>query len=185
MKMINTKTGIVILLILAAALSRLFTVMPNFTPIGAIALFAAAYFSSRAVSYIIPFVAIYLSSLVLNNVVYSSDEFIWMGANFPFQVAGFSLIVLMGSRTLRKVNVASILGSAFAGAVVFFLVTNFGSWIIDYGNIYPNNFSGLMAAYAAGIPFFKNTLMGDLCYSTILFGSYALLKARLPQLATS
>jgi hypothetical protein len=58
--------------------------------------------------------------------------------------------------------------TGFLTATLFFLITNFGSWINN--PIYPQNYMGLMASYAAGLPFFQNTLLGDLSYLAILFG---------------
>ena len=46
---------------------------------------------------------------------------------------------------------------------------------------YPKTVEGLMACFAAGIPFFWNTLAGDLFYVTVLFGSYEVVKQRYPR----
>jgi hypothetical protein len=70
--------------------------------------------------------------------------------------------------------------AAIAGAVVFFLVTNFGSWLAF--DTFPKNPAGLLACYAAGIPFFINSLLGDLFYSAVLFGGLAFAEASFPTL---
>ena len=74
----------------------------------------------------------------------------------------------------------NVLGAAVTSSVVFFLITNFGSWIDGHG-LYPMNFAGLMECYAAGLLFYKNELfgsfffnsvMGNVFFSTVAFGLY-------------
>jgi hypothetical protein len=66
--------------------------------------------------------------------------------------------------------------------VLFFLVTNFGSWLFQPVPTYPMTAAGLGAAYVAGIPFFQWTVLGTLFYAALLFGSFALLRQRVPAL---
>jgi hypothetical protein len=67
-----------------------------------------------------------------------------------------------------------------ASSVLFFVLTNFGVWAFDA--LYPKTLEGLMACYVAAIPFFRNTLLGDLSYTVVLFGGFALLERRIPVL---
>ena len=67
-----------------------------------------------------------------------------------------------------------------AGSVLFFVWTNFGVWA--FWNLYPHTLEGLVACYTAAIPFFRNTLLGDVVYSTALFGGFALAERFLPVL---
>jgi hypothetical protein len=55
--------------------------------------------------------------------------------------------------------------------MVFFLVSNFSVWLES--GMYPKSVAGLLACYAAGLPFLGNTVFGDLFYSAVMFGSYA------------
>jgi hypothetical protein len=66
------------------------------------------------------------------------------------------------------------------GSTLFFVFTNFGVWLGS--SMYPQTWAGLVECYVAGIPFYKNTLAGTLFYSAVLFGGFALLRQRLPQL---
>ena len=77
----------------------------------------------------------------------------------------------------------TIAGAALASSILFFAVTNFGTWAT--GEIYPPTLAGLAACYVAAIPFFQNTLAGDLFFSALLFGGFALLERRLPLLRTA
>jgi hypothetical protein len=70
--------------------------------------------------------------------------------------------------------------AAVAGSVSFFIITNFGMWL--FSGFYPLTPAGLAACYVAAIPFFQNTLAGDLFYATLLFGGFALAERALPQL---
>ena len=61
---------------------------------------------------------------------------------------------------------------AVVASVLFFLVTNFASWL-DPQMGYPLNLTGLMECYWSALPFAKNTLVGNLVYSVLFFGGYA------------
>jgi hypothetical protein len=92
-------------------------------------------------------------------------------------IAGLSVL---GFGLRGRVSALRIGCYSLAGALIFFLVTNFGVW---YGSaFFPQTASGLMAAYVAGLPFFQNGLLGTLFYATVLFGGYELLKQRLPEM---
>jgi len=78
------------------------------------------------------------------------------------------------------VTAPRVLGSALGASVLFFLITNLGCWP---GNpSYPQSLEGLGLCYAAGLPYFRGTLMGDLFYSGVLFGAFALAQRRFPAL---
>jgi len=68
-------------------------------------------------------------------------------------------------------------------SIIFFLVSNFGTWMS--GMMYPKTGAGLIACYTAAIPFFQGTFISDLVYTTVLFGSFELVKKyyTLPRLA--
>lgn len=187
---IQLRFGIISLMILAAALSRLLPHPYNFTPIGAIGLFGAAHFSRKYLAFLVPFLALWLSNLLLNNVVYANmypelygEGFIWFGSTAPYVYGAFVLIIGLGFLLLRKVKVTNLLVASLAASVLFFLVTNAGVW---WGSpMYTKDFASLMAVYTAGIPFFWNTLLGDLFYVGVLFGGYAWIKQQVPALQTA
>lgn len=184
---IPLRTGLIFLFIFGAAFSRLLPHPPNFTPVGAIALFGAAYFSRKHLALLLPFAALWISDLFLNNVVYArlypewQDHFQWFGS--PWVYAGFGLIALLGFGLLQKITLPRLLGASVGASILFFLVTNFGAWI---GNpAYPQTSAGLFAAYAMGLPFFWNTLAGDLLFTAVLFGAFEWAQRRLPALNLS
>ena len=179
----SLKPGIIALLVFFAALSRLLPHPPNFTPVGGMALFGAAYFSRKYLAILIPLAALWISDLLLNNLIYAKaypefySGFAWFGNAAVY--LGFILISLLGFILLRKIRPISLLGASISASVIFFLVTNFGSWLAN--PLFPKTTSGLLAAYTAGIPFFWNTLFGDLFYTAVLFGSFALIQQKFLQ----
>lgn len=181
---IDLKAGVLILMIFAAAFSRLLPHPHNFTPIGAISLFGAAYFSRKYLAFVVPFLAMWFSDLLINNVVYAQmypeyySGFSWFGN--PAVYLSFALIVLLGFVLLQKVTPLRLLGGSLSASLLFFLVTNAQVWLVS--PTYPNTGAGLMAAYAAGIPFFWNTLLGDLFFTGVLFGAFAFFQHRFPVL---
>ena len=177
---INLRFTVLVALILLCAFSRMIPHMPNFSPLGAIGIFGAAYFTKKWQAFLIPIFSIWLSDLFINNVIYSQNngEFTWFYSGFYWQYFTYLLIPLVGIFIFKKINPQRVIAGALTSSLIFFLVSNFGCWI---GNpIYPQNFAGLVASYVAGIPFFNGTLLGDLCYSGILFGSFALAQYKFP-----
>jgi hypothetical protein len=172
-------------LILLAAMSRLLPHLPNFTPVGAMALFGAAHFSKKYWSFIIPITALWLSDLVLNNTILAQwyDGFVWFTEGFLWIAGAFVLIAALGIKALSTVTPLRLLGSSVLASFLFFAITNFSVWAS--GTMYPKNMTGLLACYGAGLPFFWNTFAGDLFYVTVLFGTYQFAQSRLPQLKTA
>lgn len=165
-------TGVVLL----AAAARLLPHPPNLTPIGAMALFGGVQFGARKAAFGVPLAAMILSDLVLALTLYG-----WaVLPSRPFVYAGFALYVCLGHLARRRYSVWTIGGAALSGALLFFVITNFGVWLL--GGLYPRTLAGLGACYVAAIPFFRNSLLGDLLYSAILFGGFALAQRRFPGL---
>ncbi|WP_432714600.1 DUF6580 family putative transport protein, partial [Pedobacter sp.] len=159
--------------------SRALPHFPNFSPVAAIGLFGAAFFSRKWQMLLIPIAATWLSDLLLNNTVYAAyyPSFTWFYPGFYWQYGSYLLIILLGIVIFKKVNVNSMIGGALMATAVFFLISNFGVWMGS--STYPQNFSGLMACYAAGIPFLKGTLLSNLFYCSVLFGTFSLLQRKI------
>ena len=155
-------------IILIAALSRLLPHLPNFTPVTAVALFSGAYLSKRF-AFIIPIAAMLIA-----------DFFIGFHSTMWAVYLSIFLITLMGMGLASRVKIVTLLGYALASSLLFFVITNFAVWI---GNpYYSQDLSGLATSYIAAIPFLSYTLMGDLFYTGILFGSFYLVHSRFPKL---
>ena len=172
------RIGVLAALVLLAALSRMLPHPPNFTPIAGMALFGAAHFSRRWMAFLVPLLAFWLSDLFINYGYF--QEIIWLPGWSLWTYGPMALIVLLGFFALKKVSPARVLGSSLGASLLFFLVSNFGVWLVS--STYPLTFAGLMSCYVAGIPFFGNTLLGDLFYCAVLFGGFALAQRQVPAL---
>ena len=171
----NTKFAISALLIILAASTRFLPhSIPNVSPIAGMALFGAAYFNRSALGLIIPLLALFLSDLVLNNTVlreyYPQIGFIWITSIWV--MLGFVAVWAVGRFGLKKVSVPTVLISSITGSLVFFLVSNLSTFLET--TLYSKDFSGLMTCYAAGLPFLKYTFIGDLAFTSVIFGLFAI-----------
>jgi len=166
----HARLAAIFVAILVAAALRLVPHPPNFTPIGAMALFSGAYLGRRgAVALAAPLGALLLSDLVLG-----------FYRGLPTVYFSVALIVLIGSFALRRTTPIRIGAAALASSVLFFVVTNFGMWLSS--GFYPRTLAGLEACYVAAIPFFQNTVAGDLFYATLLFGGLKIAELLVPRL---
>jgi hypothetical protein len=155
--------------IVGAAVLRLVPHPPNFAPIGAMALFSGAYLGRRGLAFAAPLGALLLSDAIIG--FYAGMEFVY---------ASVALIVLIGWAVRARVSPLRVGAAAIASSVLFFVITNFGTWLSS--GMYPHDAAGLAACYIAAIPFFQNTVAGDLVYAALLFGGFALLEDAIPKI---
>jgi hypothetical protein len=153
--------------ILAAAALRLVPHPPNFSPIAAMALFSGAYVGRRGLAFVAPLAALLLSDAVLG---------FYRGMSFVY--GSMMLVVVIGWWLSSRRTPLRIGGAAVASSVLFYVLTNFGMWL--FSGFYPRTLAGLEACYIAAIPFFQNTLAGDLFFTTLLFGGFAIAERLLP-----
>jgi hypothetical protein len=165
----NTRLIALLSAILVAAALRLVPHPPNFTPIGAMALFSGAYLGRRALAFVAPLGALLLSDLVLG--FYHGMATVYVST---------ALIAVLGMLALQHRSALRIGSASIVGSLLFFAFTNFGMWW--FSGFYPHTLAGLEACYLAAIPFFQNTLAGDLFYAGLLFGGFALAERALPAL---
>ena len=162
----------IVTLIVAAALSRLLPHPPNFTPVGALALFAGTYLADKRLAFVIPLAALALSDAILG-----------FHLLLPLVYGCFALTVCLGFGLRKRVQLAGLATRVLAASVLFFVVTNFGVW--ELGTMYPHSIPGLISCYVAAIPFFRNTLLGDASFTALLFGSFAFAERVIPALRES
>lgn len=170
-----------LLLILFAALTRLFPHYPNFTAIGAIAIFGGSVIKNKKFAILLPLGALFLSDICL-QLFTSVKGFYGKGQIFIY--ASFMLITWLAT-FIRKKNVANIAFAAVWSGLLFFITSNFGEWL--FSTLYPRTLAGLAEGYLAAIPFyngeifgsfFLNTIMGNLFFSAILFGAYYIMERK-------
>lgn len=165
----KTRVITITAIIFALAIFRLLPHLPNVSPVAAMALFGGAYFADKRMALIVPFVALFVSDLVLG--LHNSMIFVY---------AGFALTVVIGFQLQKRVTLTNTAFAVVVSSVLFFLLTNFGAWMTS--GLYAKSAAGLMQAYAAGIPFFQNSLLGNAVFAAVIFGGYHLLQKNITAL---
>jgi Family of unknown function (DUF6580) len=141
---------------------------PNVAPITAIALFGAAYFKDKALAFVVPMLAMFITDLLIG-----------FHETMIFVYFSFILVAFIGFALSKKITFTNVLISGLASSAVFFLITNFGVWLTIPG---PKNLATLMVVYELGLPFLRNTVLGDLVFIGVLFGGFEWIKSRVPAL---
>jgi hypothetical protein len=154
----KNKQNLLIVFILITVWFRLIPHPPNVTPITSLALFSGLMFQKRWLGVLVPLVAMFLSDIVLGFGMIS----LWV-------YSAFIMITILGW-FLNQMNVKSILLSS----IIFFIVTNFGVWFMDY----PHTIQGLVMCYTLAIPFFGYSIIGDLFWGFVIKYSYKLTENR-------
>jgi hypothetical protein len=140
--------------------ARLLPHAPNFTPVAASALFAGAVLGSRALAFIVPLAAMLLADSVLG--FYDWHVMIAVYATISVPAA-------LGILARRSAAPWRLLPLAAASSVIFFVTSNWAVWM--FSGIYPRDVSGLVTCYVAALPFFQNSLAGDLFWTATLFAA--------------
>lgn len=158
----NIVTTIVILLSVTSIFLRLLPHAPNFAPIGALALFVGVY-TTRRWLFLSPLAVMFLSDVFVGFYDWKTMFVVYLG---------FLAYVLIGRIVKDNKSIFTIIGGTFAGALLFYLTTNFAVWA--FSGMYPHTLQGLILCYEMALPFFRNTLMGDIFYVGVFVGSYEL-----------
>jgi len=166
---LGLRTVVVLSMILMAAVLRIAPHPWNFTPVGAMALFSGALVRDRRLAFLFPLLALF-----------AGDLFVGFHKFMPVVYASYLVNVAIGLSLRDRRTAPRVAALTLAGAVQFFIVTNFGVWAI-LGS-FPRTAAGLLTCYIAGLPFFWNTLAGDALYAALLFGGFALAERLLPAL---
>ncbi len=152
-------------LVVGGVISRLMPHPWNVTPLSALGLFASAYLGYRY-SAVIVFLTMAVSDL-------------WLGFyHWPIMLSvyvSFMVPVIFGLFMRKRRTAALIMASTLGSSFIFFLVTNWAVW--QFGTMYPHSLTGLLESYTMAIPFFKNSLLGDIFYTGLFFGAYELFRA--------
>lgn len=160
-------------LILAAALSRLVPHPYNVSPIAAMALFGGSVLSNRKAAIGVPLAALLLSDLCFQWFTQTPGFYGW---GQVLDYAAFAAIAMLGM-TMRSRKAGWVLGYSLLASVLFFAVSNFGTWLFAAGVApYTHDVQGLVNTYVLAVPFFGNTVAGDLFYNGLLFGAFGLIR---------
>jgi hypothetical protein len=155
-------------------------VLANYSAVGAIAMFGAAYFNNNVKAFSFPLLTLLISDLILSATFYRnySSGFLYEGWYLVY--GAFALMVLASKLIIKNVNVASVVAAAIATVFIHWIVTDLGVW---YGSaLYPQTLSGYWMVLEAAIPFELRFFDGTLGYSVIMFGLFEYLKSKYPAL---
>lgn len=172
-------------MILFAAFTRLLPHYPNFTAVGAIALFGGSTIKDRKMAFLLPLAALLLSDICLELFTPISGFY---GLGQLFVYGAFILITWLAG-FMKKRSVVNVAMAAVASGLIFFIISNFGVWLLS-GTFYPKTLQGLLACYWAAIPFYQgnfsgsfllNGIVGDLFFAGLLFGIYSLIEQKVAE----
>lgn len=179
MKLTKSTWLVFIVLIIVASLYRVWEGRPfGFAPQIAMALFAGSVIKDKKLSFLVPILSMFFSD-ILYQILYLQDltelkgfyEGQWL--NYIL----FAAITVIGF-FINKNRIGHIILGSLAGAVFYFLASNFFNWLgggLDINNQpYPKTFDGLMSCYTAALPFFRGSLLATLFFNGVFFGVYYL-----------
>ncbi|NMB47908.1 hypothetical protein GYA13_00470 [Candidatus Kuenenbacteria bacterium] len=158
----KNKLLIASILVVLGFICRLFDYPPNFSPLGAIAIFAG-FFLARNRFFLIPVIILVSSDIFLGFYDWRLMASVYLS---------FVLISLIGLYLKKHYHWWAVGLGAFAGSLLFFIITNLAFWY--FGGFYSLDLAGLGSCFTLAIPFFKNTLIGDLFFTAVFFGIYSL-----------
>jgi hypothetical protein len=145
-------------LIILAILFRVLPHPPNFTPLAAIAIFSGAIFSKKWAA------CLPLTAMIISDFIIGLHPLVWV------TWGSFLVIAVASNRILQSIKLLKIVGTSLGASFFFFVTTNFGVWLQH--QLYPASLAGLIDCYYNALPFFRNTLLGDLVFSAAIFGTY-------------
>jgi len=140
--------------------ARLAPHAPNLTPIAASALFAGAVLRSRALALAVP-----LAAMVISDLVLGWHDWRVMGVVY----AALALPAVLGIWGRARAAIV-LVPLALSSSLLFFATTNFAVWA--FSGMYAHDLHGLMHCYVAALPFLQNTVIGDMFWTTLLFGAW-------------
>jgi hypothetical protein len=159
-------------------LSKIIPHGENYSAIGGLVIFGGFMFGRKRNFLIITVLSLYIVDFFFNNfihpeyfpnksgLIFFDDYMIWV-------YLSYLLIILLSSVSLKKFSYLKLMFTSLGGSILFFLITNF-AWLYTTPQLYPRDFSGLIASYTAALPFFRGSLISDLVFSFLIFGVYDL-----------
>ncbi len=161
---------IALVLILAAAVSRVLMYPHNFSPIIGMAIFSGAVIKDRRLAFVLPILSMFVSDVIFE--VFNIAPGFWGWG----QLVGYGILALITviAFSLKKINVINVAVYAVVSSVIFFILSNLSFFIIDNPvyHTYTQDTNGFIQCYVQALPFFRISLIADLVYSGVLFGSF-------------
>ncbi|RPG60825.1 MAG: hypothetical protein CBD51_000150 [Flavobacteriales bacterium TMED191] len=149
---------LIIFFILLGVLTRIIPHPPNMTAIGAIALFSGTFLYDKRLAFILPTTILLISDFLLG---YQPVLSVYLS---------FIIIVSLGFILSKKQTFFRVINMSLIASILFFIITNFAVFLTS--SFYPKTIIGLLECFTLAIPFFLNTLTGNIVYSLIMFYSF-------------
>ena len=168
------KLLLIILFIAVIFFGRVLPHPYNFTPLIAVTLLSSFAISNRMLALVVPLMGFWLSDLFMNNVVYAGyySNFTIFNSGMIWTYGAIFLVGLMGSSFINKISSGKVVLASLSGSTIFYIISNFGVWVLS--PMYAKSVTGLIQCYTLALPFYGTSLIGDLLYSSLLFGAYQL-----------
>ena len=180
MKLNKSLLRTLLIMIVVAALYRVIPGRPfGFAPQWALALFGGAVIKDKRVAFIMPVLSMFISDLLYQGLYAAGISPIagfyqgqWINYLLFASVTFFGFLI-------KRVSVTNVIVMSVVAPTYFFLVSNFLTWA-GVGEFveYPKTWSGLMACYTIGLPFYKTSILATLVFSGVLFGSWYFISRR-------
>lgn len=179
----NPRNAVVLIIIIVIAAIRVLnnfstniTILANYSPLAAMALFGGAYFKGNAKPLLFPLMAIFISDIILFSTVYKNYGSGFLYNGWLWVYGAFLLIALSAKCLIRKVNIRNILLAMVTAILIHWIVTDLGVWIGS--TTYAQTWSGFMECLDAAIPFELRLLTATIIYSAIMFGVFELMQRK-------
>jgi hypothetical protein len=141
----------------------------HFTPLGAALLFFGSRQPKKQIWIAVAVAAI--ADVLLTLYVYHLP----LGWELVASTSYYVIALAIGTFLRENADLVKVTGASLAGSIVFFLISNFATWVAY--DMYPHTISGLATCYLMAIPFFRNTLIGDVAFALAMFGTPMLIEA--------
>ena len=144
----------------------------NFSPLYALCLFGAAHFAQTRWSYAVPLVAALLTDLGIGLLTGQLAFAVYPYQ--PFVYGATVLMITMGLYLRKDRSISALVGVGAGSSLVFFLVSNFGVWLLSGNPRFTPDLAGLMTCYVDALPFLRNGLISMAVFGAVLFSPVAL-----------
>lgn len=84
--------------------------------------------------------------------------------------ASYGAVYALGRMISARPSLLKIMGYSLSGSVLFYILTN--GAVALFTPYYPHSLQGLFESYYLGLPFWRNSVMGDLGYGILMFKAY-------------
>lgn len=175
----RSNKNLIVTLLIMIVVAALYRVIPGrpfgFAPHWAMALFGGAVIKDKKLAFAFPIFSMFISD-VLYHLLYINGLTPIAGF-YGGQITNYLLFAAMTAIgfLMRKITVLNIAVYSVIICTAFFLLSNFVVWNGGGGWFRPHTFDGLIQTYVDGLPFYGNSIIATLAFSTVLFGAWKLI----------